>query len=230
MIFTFWEGNEMPEYLKMCMETWKFDYVLLNYNNLKDYTDLKVDDNLKRFSLPQIADAVRVHVLRDNGGYWLDTDTIMLSDSLPEENLLGYPETREHTIGFLHTNPNTNMYISWANYQDKVIRDENPSFQWNILGNRFTDSYVKHHKEVTIGDINNRWPETKLPGNEHRWTKYKLLYFKMHKLLSDFYPTDMLMLHNSWTPDYYKKYSREEILNDDCTLSNILKEMNQGGR
>lgn len=70
MIFTFWEGK-MPEYIRLCMRTWKFQYTVLNYDNLKEFTDFDIE-NTKRFTLPQIADAVRVHVLRDNGGYWLE--------------------------------------------------------------------------------------------------------------------------------------------------------------
>jgi hypothetical protein len=115
-VFTFWEG-QMPGYIQLCMKTWQFDYVLLNYSNLHEYTNLKLTDRLRSFSLPKIADVIRVHVLRNYGGYWLDTDTIMISDELPKSNFMGYPDTREHTIGFLHTEPHADMYRAWAKYQ-----------------------------------------------------------------------------------------------------------------
>ena len=41
-IFTFWEG-ELPEYIKLCMATWKFPYKVLNYSNLKEYTDFDIE-------------------------------------------------------------------------------------------------------------------------------------------------------------------------------------------
>ena len=229
-VYTFWEG-EMPEYIKLCMKTWKFDYVLLNYYNLNQYTDLKADDRLKRFSLPKIADVVRVHVLRDNGGYWLDTDTIMLKDELPEENMIGYPAERGNTIGFLHTEPHTDMYERWASHQDCVIRTTllDQHTRWDVMGNAFTDDYLPRHPEITIADVTNRWPETYMfmESQYHvsRRFKYEKFYFDASYNLSDLRPTNMLMLHNSWTPNDYKMLSEEEVLKRDCTLSNILREV-----
>ena len=81
-VFTFWEGN-MPEYIKLCMATWKFPYTVLSYENLPNYSDIPVN-RLKHFTLPQIADYIRVHILRDYSGYWLDTDTILLNPELPD--------------------------------------------------------------------------------------------------------------------------------------------------
>ena len=43
--------------------------------------------------------------------------------------------------------------------------------------------------------------------------------------LSDLKPTDMLMLHNSWTPEFYRYMSKSNILKHDCTISNILREV-----
>ena len=99
-IFTFWEGP-MPAYIKMCMDTWRHPFTLLTYDNLHNYTNLLVDERLKRFTMPQIADVVRVHVLRDQGGCWLDADTIMVTDKLPRVNILGNPKARTGTIGML---------------------------------------------------------------------------------------------------------------------------------
>ena len=115
MIFTFWEGS-MPEYIRMCLKTWDFDFTVLNYDNLNKYTDLPVNDGLKRFTLPQIADCVRAHVLRDNGGYWLDADTILLSSKLPKVNIMGHPETRANTIGFLYAPDKNDDLITSGNY------------------------------------------------------------------------------------------------------------------
>lgn len=226
MVFTFWEGK-MPPYIELCMQTWKFDYILLNYDNLHRYTDFKITDSMKkRFTLPQIADCVRVHVLRDNGGYWLDTDTIMLSDELPKENMIGYPETRNATIGFLHTEKCSDMYNDWAWHQEQVINDEHFLITWDVVGNYFVDKYIQTHNNITIADVTNCWVETyMIPGNINRHRKYNMLYFENNYKLSDLRPTNMLMLHNSWTPDYYKRLSKSSILDKDCTMSNILREV-----
>lgn len=225
-LFTFWEGD-LPVYIEKCIDTWHGPYIqtFLNYRNLKQYTDFDIE-SAKRFSLPQIADCVRVHVLRDNGGYWLDADTIMLSDKLPTENIMGYPDSRTHTIGFLHTEKDSEMYREWAAYQDKIIADPNSTHRWNIMGNAFTDDYIRDHEEITIHPIAMSWAETyMIQGTRSRRAKYEHLYFNETCTLNEFLPTDLLMLHNSWTPDWYKWMTENEFMNDNHTLSNILKEL-----
>lgn len=225
MVFTFWEGT-MPEYIKLCLETWHFDFTVLDYSNLKKYTDLRVTDELKRFTLPQIADCVRAHVLRDNGGYWLDTDTISITGKLPVENVIGNIDTREHHIGYLHTEANSDMFVKWAEYQDKVLADPNASHKWNIMGNAFTDIYVKEHGDIKIHPTGAFFPEIYMEEKGSRWARYDKFYFKMNYELSDITkPSDLFLLHNSWTPEAYKRFSKEEVLGHECTLSNILKEL-----
>ena len=224
MVFTFWEGD-MPGYIRLCMDTWKVPYTVLNYDNLSQYTELPVE-KLKRFSLPLIADAVRVHVLRDNGGYWLDADTIMVTDKLPEAVILGDPEARTNTIGMLHTKPQTDMFKEWAAYQDELINENGTSHFWAAMGNAFTDPYLQKHREIEIGRINDYWPETyMIDGDMHRCSKYLAFYFAEDYELTDIRKTDMLMLHNSWTPAWYKQLSESEALAQRCTLSNVLREL-----
>ena len=49
-VFTFWEGP-MPGYIRLCMDTWKVPYTLLNYDNLNEYTHFNIE-KAKRFTLP----------------------------------------------------------------------------------------------------------------------------------------------------------------------------------
>ena len=224
MIYTFWEGK-MPDYLKLCMKTWKLPYKVLTYDTLSNYTNLEVTENLKKFSLPQQADVVRVHVLRDNGGQWLDADTIMLDSTLPTETILGNNETRMNTIGYLNTTVRSTMFISWAEHQQRVLKNM-PDFGWDVMGNRFTDRYLKENRGIAIGDITPHWAETYMKtGDTSRYSKYREFYFSDSYGLSDLRPTNLIMLHNSWTPSWYKQLSEKEVLEQDCTLSNILREV-----
>ena len=224
MIFTFWEGK-MPAYIDLCMKTWEFPFIVLTYDNLHQYTDLGIK-KMKWLTLPQIADCVRVHVLRDNGGYWLDADTIMITDNLPEENMIGYPETRANTIGFLHAEPDSKMFEEWAEYQDRMLDRQNAPCHWSMFGNAFTDDYVKEHMDISICNVENCWPETYMIRQAvPRSEKYQRFYFGSSYTLADIRETDMLMLHNSWTPGWYKQLSEREVLEADCTLSNILREL-----
>ena len=226
-IFTFWEGP-MPAYIDLCIRTWKQPYTVLNYENLHNYTDLPID-KIKRFSLPQIADCVRVHVLRDQGGYWLDADTIMVTGELPDTDMVGDPETRMNTIGLLYSEPHSKMFELWADYQDLIINStgfRGGSYHWSLLGNSFTDEYVKTHRDIRIYPVRDYWPETYMvEENMTRFNKYVRFYFDEDKQLQDIRPTDLLMLHNSWTPLWFKDFTAEEALYNGCTLSNILREV-----
>lgn len=226
MVYTFWEGK-MPAYIKLCMQTWKIPYVLLNYDNVNQYTDIPIEKLKDKFTLPQIADFVRAHVLRDNGGYWLDADTIMLREKLPQTNLIGYPNRRDATIGFLYAeNPKMPFYVQWCNYQDEIVNEPLWSREWNCMGNNFTDQYLREHKNISIGFIILRWPETYvIDGDISRYDKYRKFYFDSTYTLAEDLIPDILMLHNSWTPEWYKKLSEQEVLQHNCTLSKILKEV-----
>ena len=60
--------------------------------------------------------------------------------------------------------------------------------------------------------------------NIPRWQKYRRFYFEEHNTLADIRPTDLLMLHNSWTPEWYKSLPERKVLDANCTMSNILRE------
>lgn len=222
-VFTFWEGK-MPCYIKLCMDTWKVPYTVLNYGNVLDYTDIDIE-RLKRFTLPQISDCVRVHVLKDQGGYWIDADTIMITGKLPDTDMVGCPEKRTNSIGLLYSEPHSQMFTEWARFQDEIISGYDRSTYWALMGNAFTDNYVKEHEEVRIWPIEDFWPETYMVSdNIPRWQKYRRFYFEESHTLADIRPTDLLILHNSWTPEWYKDMLELDLLDANCTMSNILRE------
>lgn len=223
-VFTFWEGH-MPEYIRLCMSTWKIPFTVLNYDTVSKYTDLNIEP-VKRFTLPQIADCVRVHVLRDQGGYWLDADTIMLTGNLPETDLVGNPAERTSSAGLLYSEPHSDLFNAWAKHQDKIIEGiETPTF-WATFVNSFSDPYAKDHPEVRIHPITDYWPETYTIRDQiTRYEKYRKFYFEDSYYLADIHSSDLLMLHNSWTPGWYKELSADEIFDHNCTLSNILREV-----
>ena len=220
MIFTFWEGVK-PAYIELCMETWKFPCTVLNYGNLHNYTDMPLD-RLKRFTLPQIADCVRAHVLRDHGGYWLDADTIMVGDKLPDAVILGDNEKRINTCGFLHAPiPQMSFFKEWSEYQDRIINADSYADNWDLMANAFTDRYLRAFPEIFIGSIYPYWLET---DDEHnRRFKYVDFYFRHSYQLADLKTDSMIMLHNQWTPKRYKRRTREEVFECECTLTNILR-------
>ena len=121
------------------------------------------------------------------------------------------------------------MFEKWADYQDRVIAAnglKNGKHPWYLMGNGFTDSYVKNHKSIQIYPIERYWPETYMvPGDMSRYVKYNRFYFEQDHKLEDIQPTELLMLHNSWTPDWYKRFSAKEVMDARCTMSSILREL-----
>ena len=219
MIYTFWQGT-MPSYIRLCLQTWNKPYTLLNYDNLNKYTDLSVE-KLKRFTIVQACDCVRAHVLRDNGGYWLDADSIMTTGEMPKATVLGNVEMRTNTIAYLNTEAHSKMFEEWTRYQDGVLNGANKSKWWALMGNAFTDPYIKEHTEIEIGSIYDYWLET--DNETDRPQKYVDYYFN-----HSYRPADLpsvIILHNSWTPKWYKGLTESQVLAQDCTLSNIFREL-----
>ena len=94
-IWTYWENppnEEMPAYLTLCFETIKrksqnATVHLVCPENIMDYLpDLMPDlegiqlNDHKKSSLPQKVDYIRIKLLHDYGGLWLDIDSILLHD------------------------------------------------------------------------------------------------------------------------------------------------------
>lgn len=222
-IFTFWEGP-MPGYIQLCMYRWKIPFTLLNYENLHKYTDLDID-KIKRFTLPQISDIVRVHVLRDCGGYWLDADTVLLTGQLPNTEMVGDPEARTVSAGLLYSEANSKMTVEWAEHQDEIINGSSTPKHWATFANAFCDSYVKEHEEIRIHPIIDYMPEKYMMRNDlPHYQQFNEFYFSNSFSLKDIRKTDLLMLHNSWMPFWFKELTPSEVLMQSCTLSNILRE------
>jgi len=77
-------------------------------------------------------------------------------------------------------------------------------------------------EEVKIIDRREVMPELALDANSI--DTYLKFYFLQNKHLKDI-ETNMMLLHNSWTPDFFKKLDRDEFLKIDCTMSNVLCEI-----
>ena len=198
---------------------------MLNYDNLNEYTDLPID-KIKRFTLPQISDIVRAHVLRDQGGRWVDADTIMLTEDWPDADFVGYPDKRGISCAFLRTEPHTDLFEKWAEHQDRIIHSSETPTYWATFANQFPEPYLAEHPDIEIKPIDAYWPETYMINESiQRYDKYRKFYFERNFHLSDIRKTDLLMLHNSWTPDWYKNLITGDVLKYDCTLSNILREI-----
>lgn len=247
-IFTFWEPRtKLPGYLKLCMKTWEkyipnAEIIVLDYSNLGDWIDIsEFGPNLLdgRFSLPMIADAIRVMLLEKYDGLWMDADTIILNKNIVEYfknnkecSMFGYKSSRAVHIAWINSVANSNIMKEWLQYQKDVISNfKKPDKDfWAYLGNSFVNPYCKLHiDDIGIWDVYDEkcMPELKIAGVTHQ-EKYREFYFKSRHKLKDIDTKSLIMLHNSWTPVEYKSLSEEEFMKTGCTLANILTEVLEG--
>lgn len=256
-VYTFWEPKEnIPEYIKLCMETWKkflpdYKIHILDYSNLDKYLEKDYYDDIlyKEFTLPKQADAIRCALLKKYGGIWLDTDTIITNYNAKDYFnidsdfiLLG-----DH-IGIISANKNSYILDKWQKgiktnlrwykmlYKNKFLgrflfrKKFKKLNYWNALGNSIIDKYLKN------ADKNDFYSIDKMKINAlPELTYYKDLDISAETKYIDFYfknnfeinltDTSIIYLHNSWTPDNFKKMSREDFLQSNCTMSNLLKKI-----
>jgi hypothetical protein len=249
-IFCFWEPrSKLPAYLKLCMETWARHFtnaqvVLMDYRNMHKYYDTSLynADNLAKLSLPQQADAIRVAVLEQNGGLWLDCDTIVLRDPSPFLALgehhdfitFGVPG-RYSIVGVLYApRPHSAVLRAWRESLQKKLNGapllERPRWDFaanSILGpwiaaKRFTDREWK----ILSSDEFALFPEdlnTKARGIEN----FQQFWFDTERRIEAALVGDkqfMIALHNSWTHDWYRRKDRTYIAGpSDELLSRVIR-------
>ena len=247
-IWTFWEPPEkMPVYIQMCMETWKkflpgVEIISLNLRNLSEYVDMGIcmekllagmTGEGPLYKWPHVGDAVRAMLLEKYGGIWFDCDTVVLNSNAAnyfsndkyEVIAFGDPADRQARICNISAVPHARLMRFWAKAVQWKILNFNPTtkFFWSYLGNSIVDPYVKtFDEEIFIHDMTPQMPELEFAENGTRG--YLDFYFFKRLHLKDI-SSDMLLLHNSWTPDIFKVANFNELMYFGCTLANILFEV-----
>ena len=228
------------------METWKkflpnATIIILDYKNLGEFLDVReLGLNLFSSSFPiaQIVDAIRVAILAKHGGVWLDLDTIILSHEaekyfLPDEKhrvaFFGDLQDRSCHIAFINTPPVSMCMKLWYECNREKIYNLNSStpYKWDIFGNSFINEYSKKYiEEIKIYERKTVMPELSLCtslDSRSRQISYVDYYFLENLHLEDV-KADMLLLHNSWSPPFFKEFLMDDFIYTDCTMINILTE------
>ena len=157
-IFTFWEPkNKVPPYLELCRATWgknlpEYTIITLDYSNISDQFDEKVFDLvlLKTLPLKIQKDAVMVAVLKEQGGMFMDMDTLILKDISP---ILGRLKNTEVVMfnkhcAFMAARPNARLLSIWLKGIQKQIlqlkprQETNTNVEWGYLGNSVLDEIM----------------------------------------------------------------------------------------
>ncbi len=232
----------MPEYVRLCMETWaniaEGEIFLLDYSSMGRFFKNRFSERLLDYPLPQQADAIRFAILAENGGLWLDADTIAIKhptallDTLSQSEIAMFGEQGEYaSISIIACRgPGSSFVCEVLEEQIELIAGEPPVQPppWDYIGlpayRRIKDVSPP---AVTILD----WREhgvfqEALNGRDYGSKSYREFWFGKggfdpHSLAGC---SGLITLHNSWTPEDYKKRSRRQILKSgDERLSLTLR-------
>ena len=116
------------------------------------------------------ADFVRVNVICDYGGIWLDSDTLVL-ESL--DSLFDFIETKKGFFikqnndtlcnGIFGSKPNTSLMIEWKNQMRKILDNKLGKIDWcdignNILQNLYNKNVAFYDNYKIFNGIDNLYP------------------------------------------------------------------------
>ena len=181
-----------------------------------------------------ISDALRIAVLAKYGGVWLDIDTIILSRDaekyfLPDERhrtiFFGDTESRGCYTAFINAPPAAMCLNLWREFNREKIWNLNAAtvIEWDFFSNSFINDYAKNFpSEIKILDNRAVMPEIS-SGNVSSEKSYLEYYFLRNFNLANV-NNDLLLLHNSWTPSFFKRIAPEKFFYVDCTMANVLAE------
>lgn len=228
------------------------EVVLLDYSNLEEWLGIDVYDEIlfKDFSLPKQADAIRCALLKKYGGLWLDADTILTSPQVKDYLMIDSELVMiSKHLAFIKANNNSKIIADWYNqiqYNLKFYKDvkyQNNAVQkilhprryrrvenWDYLGNYILHKMLKTKNKKKFFSIDrmeiNALPELNNKNNDNLVENYQNFYFENDYSQDVIKNTKgIILLHNSWTPQPFLQMNKEEFLNRNNTLSNVLKKV-----
>lgn len=228
------------------------EVVLLDYSNLEEWLGKDVYDEIlfRDFSLPKQADAIRCALLKKYGGLWLDADTILTSPQVKDYLMIDSELVMiSKHLAFIKANNNSKIIADWYNqiqYNLKFYKDvkyQNNAVQkilhprryrrvenWDYLGNYILHKMLKTKNKKKFFSIDrmeiNALPELNNKNNDNLVENYQNFYFENDYSQDVIKNTKgIILLHNSWTPQPFLQMNKEEFLNRNNTLSNVLKKV-----
>lgn len=248
-IYTYWvnqQNRPAPLYIRMCIKTWErylpsAEIIVINHDNVAEYIGNEIDINaFKKLSLPQQSDVVSVAVLSAKGGIFMDADTIVTKDF--SSVVLSHQPNAFHAFGYPASNaihlavmwcqqPNNPILCQWYSTIIEKMRSLPRYIKWDYVGNSVIKPILNDHDNKACFKIIDRTESGNIVESLHSQ------HNDAHKAYLDFWfglttttpetiindaAYGLISLHNSWTPDYFKAFSLDEVVNSNTTLGNLL--------
>lgn len=248
-IFAFWQSEKpMPGYLQLCIDTWyknipdlKVHFV--NHSNLNEYLgNLYPLDQLKKLSYAKQSDIISAALLEKYGGLFIDVDTIIISDLFEifakfDDNKLvgfGFPPNKGMHLAVLYCkNPGNPILTEWRREAQRRLLDLPENTSWDYVGNSILNPLFKLPENKDYFEILNRTQvgnilESVLMKAQGAKEGYQKLYFEVNSEISvletlNYVKYGVISLHNSWTPKKFSDLSKEQFLEKNIYLRDLLK-------
>lgn len=232
-IYMYWVGNEYKLIKILRTIIYKqskngigYKVNLINTENINEY--ITVPEYFYRLCPANQADYVRVCVLYDKGGIWLDADTIVMEsldslfDLIDKHN--GF-FMRENNItlcnGVFGTKPNTFLMNFWKTKMIETLETKNGNIVWNDIGSSILTFIEQQFPEMYENYYIFNGLDSMYPVNWNNCIKEYVLkpYDNYKNFIRDFQP--LIILVNS----VYKTLeclTEEEILSCNLPLNYFL--------
>ena len=216
----------------------------LDFKTAKDYLGENLFSKIifKQLSLQMQADAIRVALLKIYGGIWFDADTIITDGSFLKKLedyelvMIGDEKSKTQHIGFLYASYNSSFLNLWLNEIIKRIEilkqfagKKKLNLRWNYLGNDIIDRILINNTNKKFLRLDRKKiyavPECILIRNLSLNLKQQYQEFYFHQGNPNIILNStkwIILLHNSWTPSFYKRMSKKEFLKTDILLSRLI--------
>ncbi|MDN8598429.1 capsular polysaccharide synthesis protein [Citrobacter sp. S2-9] len=249
-IYTYWvnqNNSDMPVYLKLCMRSWYkaipgAKICLINQANIMQFLP-KTLLTASFFNLPLAmqSDVVSVWVLLSRGGLFLDVDTIMTRNPFTNNVFnparlcaFGYEERKQIHLAVMFSQQRKNALLyAWITEVAKKLAKPLPSpLPWDWVGNSIINILLREpslQESVQILDAGDYGNILELSITEETpFNRYMKYYFTppvcpLEETILKV-KGGMISLHNSWTPEIYRKATLQEIVKsrDSLMLSHLL--------
>lgn len=165
-----WFGlKDKPPIVQKCINSWKTK--LPDYE-IKEWNENNFDVFIHKFTarayeiknFAYVSDYVRLHVLKEYGGFYLDTDTEIiksLNSLLEHESVWGFEEKNYIATSFIGAKPNNELICEFIDYYNGVEwQDETRNikeFTNVIVISRLLESkgilLNGHHQQINVATI-----------------------------------------------------------------------------
>jgi mannosyltransferase OCH1-like enzyme len=157
-IFLYWTGKEytlitiLRNLIKLHSTNGKgYQVILIDHNNIRNYIQ-DIPDCFNKLSPAHQADFVRVHVICDYGGIWLDSDTLVIHslDCLFDivENQDGFfikQNNKGLWNGIFGSQKNTPLMVKWKKNMLKKLLNKKENIDWNDIGGKILKNIYSYH-------------------------------------------------------------------------------------